>query len=254
MRAVSLLIFMLALVPLVGLANASYNVTHINVNMFLSPNTSAHVNETIQFTITNQSVRQYQQDRIALNLTVSQWQQIVGSQLTEHIINPTGSIYNFILLPGPVVQNGNGYRAYIVLSYDVNNVTTVNQTSPRVFVYTFKSNVFNFQHGASGEVLSPNTTLNITIPSGSVVRSVYPIPDAPASGITNNYANVTTLSWFYGEPLSKFSLAFVVNQSLRDEVSSFFSQVYHKLGIYAYVLIGLVILLFILYAYYRASK
>ncbi len=254
MRALSLLIVVLALVPLLGLANASYNVTNIRVDVFLNPNTSAHINETIQLAITNQSVKQYQTNRIALNLTISQWQALVGSQVTEHIINPKGSIYNFVLLPGPIVQSGSSYRAYIVLSYDVNNVTTVNQTSPRVFVYTLKSTIFNFQHGASGEVLSSNTTLNITIPSGAKIKSIYPVPDWPVYGLTNNYVNVSSVSWFSGEPLSKFSLVFVVNQSIREEVGLFFSAVYQSLGVYSYVIIAAIIVLFVLYVYYRASK
>ena len=254
MRAASLLFVVIALAPLLGVTNAAYNVTSISVGLFLNPNTSAHVNETIQLAITNQSIKQYQTNRIALNLTISQWQQLIGSQITEHIINPKGSIYNFVLLPGPVVQSGASYKADIVLSYDVNNVTTVNQTSPRVFVYTLKSNVFNFQHGASGQVLSPNTTLDIVIPSGSKIKSVYPLPDYPPYGVTNNYANTTSISWFYGEPLSKFDLVFVVNQSMRDEVGSFFSAIYHYLGVYSYLVVAAVIALFVLYVYYRASK
>jgi hypothetical protein len=253
-RAVSLLIMVLALVPLLGVANASYNVTNINVAVFLNANTSAHVNETVQVTITNQSIPQYQTSRVALNLTLSQWQTLIGSQLVEHIINPKGSIYNFVLLPGPAVQDGPVYRATLVLSYDVSNVTLLNQTSPRVFVYTLRPNVFNFQHAASGEVLSPETTLNITIPSNARIRSVYPVPDFPPYGITNNYANTSSILWFASEPLSKFELVFVVNQSIREEVGAFFSAVYQFLGVYSYVLIAVVIALFVLYVYYRASK
>jgi hypothetical protein len=253
-RALSLLFVVLALVPLLGLANASYNVTSIKVNLYLNQNTSAHVNETVQVAITNQSVAQYQANRLALNLTLSQWQELIGSALQEHIINPKGATYNFILLPGPVVQSGTSYRADIVLSYDVSNVTTVNQTSPRVFVYTLRPSILNFQHGASGEVLNPNTTFNITIPSGARVKTVYPVPDWPPYGVTNNFANVTSVAWYYGEPLSKFEFIFVVNQSIRDEVGAFFLTVYQALGLYSYLIIAAVIVLFILYVYYRASK
>jgi hypothetical protein len=80
------------------------------------------------------------------------------------------------------------------------------------------------------------------------------VPDYPANGLTNNYANVTSISWSYGEPLSRFSLIFQVDQSIRDEVGIFFSQVYGTLGVYSYVIIAVIILLFVLYVYYRASK
>jgi hypothetical protein len=245
---------MLALAPLVGLANASYNITHITVGVFLNSNTSARVNETVEIAISNQSISQYQTSRLALNLTLSQWQQLVGPQLTEHIINPKGSAYNFVLLPGPVVPNGLNYRSDIILSYYVNNVTIVTQTSPRVFLYKFNASVFNFQHATSGQVLGTNMTLNITIPGGARIKSVYPIPDAPPYGITNNFANTSSVTWFSGEPLSKFVLVFEVDQSLRQEVGAFFSKVYQTLGVYAYLIIAAVILLFVLYVYYRASK
>ena len=49
-------------------------------------------------------------------------------------------------------------------------------------------------------------------------------------------------------------MSFVVNQSIRDEVGVFFSRVYGALGVYSYIIIAAVILLFVLYVYYRASK
>ena len=127
--------------------------------------------------------------------------------------------------------------------------------SPRVFVYILKANVFNFQHGASGQVLSHNTTLNITIPQGAAIRSVYPIPDLPAYGITNNYANVTI-------PLVVLrGAALQVRPGLRGQpehkgrgVGPSSPRYISILGIYSYLIIAAVILLFVLYVYYRASK
>lgn len=249
-------LLMLALLPVLAaqLASASYTVTNLNVTVSLGRNTSAQVTEILTVLISNNSVAQYTTNRVALNLTLSDWQTLIGPLLVQHIINPRAGIENFKFLPGAVTTKPNGdHVAYILMGYTVNNVTTVNQTSPRTFVYRFSPTVFNFEHGASGEILNQNTTLTITLPSGAVIKTVYPLPDAPASAFTNNYQNTTTISWFYGEPLSKFALSFVMTEGIQAEVTNFFSTMYHTLGIFTYVLVVGVILAFIVYAYMRAS-
>ena len=235
-------------------ANATYTVSHLNVTMNLNRNTSAQVNEMLTVIISNDSVNQYSTSRVALNLTLSNWQSIIGSSLVEHIINPNGGIYNFRFFPGPVVNMNNQNIAYVLLSYTIGNVTTVNQTAPRTFLYTLQPKVFNFQHGSNGEFLNRNTTLTINLPGGAVVKTVYPLPDYPTSAFTNNYANTTSMSWSSGEPLSKFTLAFVMTEGVQTEVTNFFLGIYKTLGIFVYVIIAAAIVAFILYTYLKAGK
>lgn len=248
----ALIFLLLALVP--ANAYASYSVTHLNVTVGLNKNTSAQVTEVFTVVVSNSSVSQYSTDRIALNLTLSDWQQLMGQTLVQHIISPTAGVYNFKFLPGAITSNGTANVAYILMSYNVANVTTVNQTAPRTFYYRFNSRVFNFQHGASGQVLSPNTSLTFVLPSGAGIKSVYPLPDAPASAFTNDYANITRISWFYGEPLSKFTFTFTIIEGLQAEVLQFFESVYNFFGVFTFVIIIAVILLFIVYTYLRVGK
>ena len=250
--ALLLSVFSIAFLP--G-AHAGYTVIGINTTVTLNQNTSASVSDILKVSVSNDSISQYSQDRLALNLTLSQWQNLIGPALVEHIINPTGSVYHFNFLPGPLLDVGGGNKvAYLYLSYYVSNVTRVNQTAPRVFYYTFQNSVFNFEHAASGPVLGQNTTLTIMIPGGSKVVSVYPPPDSPASGFVSNYRNVTTFSWYSNEPLSKFTLTYEVQQSLQGEVVAFFGQVYSYLGGFIYVIIAVAIVVFIIYTYRKANK
>lgn len=254
MRSILLAILAAALVIMIPVSHASYSVTNLNVTMALNKNTSAQVTEILTLLISNNSAQQYTTNRVALNLTLSDWQSIIGPLLVQHIINPSKGIYNFKFLPGSVtVIDGQNY-AYLLMSYDVNNVTTVNQTAPRQFFYRFNSSVFNFEHGASGEVLNQNTTLTIILPTGAQIKSIYPIPDYPPSAFTNNYANTTRVSWLYGEPLSKFTLTFVTTEGIQAEVVNFFSQIYQDLGIFTYLILAIIILAFILYAYFRVGR
>ncbi len=231
---------------------ASYTIQNLNVTVQLNQNTSAQVTEVLHVMISNQSVSQYNTNRIAFNLTLSEWQTLIGPLLVQHILSPSYSVYNFKLLPGPAIASGNGGVANITMEYGVKNVTFVNETGPRTFQYVFNPKVFNFEHGASGEVLLPNTTLTIDVPQGGKILSAYPIPDLPQDAITTDYRNVTSASWKYGEPLSKFTLIFQTRQSLEEEVLQFFGKVYSTLGLFTYLIIIVVAALFILYVYRRA--
>lgn len=235
-------------------SHASYTVENVNVTLTLNTNTSTQVTETLAVLISNQSVQQYETDRLALNLTLSDWQAQIGPSLQQHIINPTSGIYDFKFLPGPVTKQNGQNIALMIMTYNVSNVTVFNETAPRQFTYRFDPRVFNFEHGASGEVLSQNTTLTMIVPEGAQITSVYPLPDYPQYAFTTNYKNVTKVSWFYGEPLSKFSLQFVVKQSIQSEVESFFNTIYQKLGLFTYVLIAAIVILFIIYVYLRAAR
>ncbi len=251
---VLVLMAMVLLSMLMLTARASYTVENLNVTLTLKQNTSAQVNELLKVLISNGSVSQYSTNRVAFNLTLSDWQALIGPTLVQHIINPNESLYGFKLLPGPIIMQRGQSTAYILMTYTVNNVTSVNETSPRQFIYTFNPRVFNFQHGVSGEVLTGNTTLTMIVPSGAVIKSAYPLPDLPVYAFTNNYRNTTTVSWLYGEPLSKFSFKFLVQQSIQGEVASFFESAYRFFGIYTYIIIAALIIIFIAYTYHKASR
>ena len=235
-------------------ASASYTVQNLNVTLTLKPNTSAQVNEVLRVLVSNASVSQYSMNRLAFNLTLSDWQKLLGPMLVQHIINSNESLYNFKFFPGPITTQAGQSAAYVIMTYTVPNVTFVNQTSPRQFLYSFNPKVLNFNHGVSGEVLIENTTLTITVPQGATIETAYPLPDLPPYASLSNYKNLSSVSWIYGEPLSKFSFTFLMQQSIQGEVASFFRSVYNIFGIFSYVIIAAAVLLFIIYTYYRASK
>ena len=255
MKQLSLaLLIPIALLMVLPIASASYTIIHFNTTAALNLNGSAQVSEVYTVQMTNASLGQYESSRVSLNLTLSQWQQLLGPALAPHILNPKSGVYGFKFIPGPPTQSGPGlYTSSVLMTYIVQNVTSVNQTAPRTYQYTFNNSVFNFEHAASGQVLNPQATFTIVLPGGSSIISVYPIPDSPSGAFTKNYQNVTEVSWDAGEPLSKFALQFVVKQSLGGEVVQFFTTVYKALGIFAYVIIIAVILLFILYTYLKAE-
>jgi hypothetical protein len=217
---------------------------------------SAHVVEIFNVYVSNSSISQYNQDRQAFNLTISNWQQVLNTNLlVEHILNPKLSISNLTFLPGPVNYNeNNGGIAKLELNYYVKNVTTVKEISPRVFEYSFNDSVFNFIHTASGESLPSNARLNIILPPQTNIISVYPFPDYPSLSFAGNYSGATSLSWFSAEPLSKFSLIYTIQQSLEDEVLNYFSMLYNMYGIEITIIIIIIISIYLFFYLRRIRK
>ncbi len=237
-------------------ASASYAVTHINVTVDLNSSTTAHVTEIYTLSISNASVSQYETSRLALNLTLSDWQQLVGPVLVEHLINPRKGVTDFEFLPGAAERqpNGAGYLAYILLSYDVPNATARYAIAPRESSYSFDRKVFNFATGASGEVLTQNTSLSMLLPHGANVTALFPLPDSPVYASIHGYAAARDLVWDSAEPLSKFELSYTLTEGMQAEVTAFVAAAYSRLGIGAYLIIAAVILAFVLYTYARARR
>ncbi len=236
---------MLGMLLIMPIAHAYINVTYINTTVILGPNATGKVVEVLSLYLSsNVSINQYMQDRAAINLTLSGWQKALNTNLlVEHILNPTSSVSGFAFLPGPVTTVGTAGIAQITMSYYVGNITSVKEIAPRKFEYTFNDNVFNFIHTASGEALPQSGRLNLIIPTGSQVLSIYPLPDYPSISFLGNYTNDTIFSWYAGEPLSKFTFAYVVTQTMGQEVLSYFGSLLtvYRVELFAFIFIVIVI-------------
>ena len=241
------LIYALLLVILIAMPieHAYINVTYVNTTVILGQNTTGKVVEVLNLYLSsNVSVKQYMQDRAAINLTLSEWQKALNTNLlVEHILNPTSSVSNFTFLPGPVTSAGTAGIAQITMSYYVGNITSVEEVAPRKFEFTFNNNVFNFVHTASGEALLSDGRLNLIIPAGSQVLSIYPLPDYPSISLIGNYTNETMFSWYSGEPLSKFTFTYIVTQTLGQEVFSYFESLLtvYRVELFAFIFVVIVI-------------
>lgn len=250
---IGLVVFPLFMALLFSNAHAYFNITQVNTTMVLSQNTtSADVIETFSLYMSNQSVQAYAQDRSAYNLSLADWQNILqSSELTPHILNPKGSVSKLTFLPGSIIPHGTGADALLIMTYTINNVSTVNEIAPRKFEYTFNDSVLNFEHTASGEALPQNIRFTLVIPKGARVVSISPLPDSPPPNFVDNYTNVTAFSWYAAEPLYHFTFSYLITQSLQQEVASYFSNIYSHENVYIYAVIVVLLVLLAIYIYVR---
>ncbi len=232
-------------------ANASYSVVHLNTTVILNTSNTAQVNEVLTVYVSNYSVKQYETDRDALNLSLSTWQGLIGPELTQHILNSHSGVYGFKFLPGPLAPTdfGGGY-ANLYMTYYVKQVQLSRRIAPRVIQYTFNDSVFNFGHSLSGEYLYPNTTFTIIAPRGAKIISIYPLPDSPSVGFSDSYKNVTEFSWYNQEPLSKFTFQYDLDTSLGFEINEFLYNTYNSklFPIYLAILVIVIVIIGVLLA------
>ena len=88
------------------------------------------------------------------------------------------------------------------------------------------------------------------LPIGAkVVLPIYPTPDYPLA----NYTNATEFSWFEAEPLNKFQFSYVVTESLQQEVTRFFANVYyrHRFAVVVFFIFLIVCVAFVAYRVVR---
>lgn len=241
----------------VGSVEAYFNATYLSTTVFLTNSTSAHVVEGVQLYVSNASISTYNQDRQAFNLSLGNWQKVIGSSpfLTQHILNPKSSISNFTFLPGPITPSGTGGGGYasLTMSYDAQNVTSVVSIAPRQFEYSLNSSVFNFLHTASGQSLLSSARLTITVPNGTQVVTVYPLPDFPQPNSFGQYAG-TSFSWYSGEPLQNFNFIYIVTETPQQEVVQYFSSIFTDYTTLIYVLIILAVVAIAAYFYFRIFR
>ncbi len=248
-----LLLYLIPLCLLSTNAFAYLNVTSLNTTVILSKNTSADVVETLLVNMSNSSIGQYLQDRQAINLTLSDWSTVLHTNLLiQHIFNPNSSISGFTFLPGPIINHhSKGAQAILTMRYVAYNITTVQNIGPRKFVYTFDSAALNFEHTSSGEALPANARFNIIIPSDTSLVSVYPEPDYPYPNFVGDYNNATTFSWYEGEPLSEFSFSYLSTESLQQEVTTYFANLYANFTQQIYLLVIILASIFSVYVYVK---
>ncbi|MDE1804255.1 MAG: hypothetical protein KGH59_00520 [Candidatus Micrarchaeota archaeon] len=235
--------------------HAYFNVTYLNTTVVLNQNGSAHVTEALNLFISNSSIAQYQQDKQAINFTLSNWQAALGTNLlVEHILNPKSSVYGFEFLPGPINYAIRNASSVLTMSYYVNNITTISNIAPRKFQYAFNDSVFNFVHTATGQSLPPSARLNIVVPKGAQIVSIYPVPEYPNVAFVSNYTGAPLLSWYSQDPLSTFALTYIVSESPGAEVSSFFTHIYSNYNSLLLILLGAIIIAILVYLYIRVSN
>lgn len=250
MNRLTLISFAAVMVLLIAENYAYINVTSINTTVVLNNTPTARVIETLQLSITNNSAPVYQQDRIAVNLTISEWQKVLGDgQPSLFIVNPKSSTYGVTLLPGPLIYESQGDIAFLTLEYYARNVTTSSNIGPRKFEYVFNDSVFNFEHSVSGQSLPQDVRFNIVVPQGSAVQSLYPLPDSPPASFVNNYKNVTQFSWYSAEPLEKFTFSYILTESLQQEVINYFTKVYVEYGVMIAAVLVILVVVGALYWY-----
>ncbi len=201
---------------------AYFKIGYTNITIILNNSTNGKVIENYYIDMNSNSIKLFNEYRVSLNASISQWNKALYANMSEYIFNPNGSISNFSLIPSLAIPTLNGGEATITITYIAKNIVNSSIVAPREFEYKLYSNIFNFPLTASGIALPSNTKLNIIIPKGAHILSIYPLPDYPTSLM--NISNQTIFSWYESEPLSNFKFEYIINETYQQEIINFFSN------------------------------
>lgn len=264
---------LLALVLLLSVIFAEFQLQNLEVGITLNEDGSARVNEKMNLIMFGDySMRLYES---GLNKnTLSAWQDLSNiSEIRTHVSAQRASITDIVIRPQPLERSGSGldiWYGQIIIDYNAlpyydkqgflvenTGMVRMEKFKPRTTRYTFNENALNFQRTDSGNInLDSEYTLSITPPPSAVIEYVNPI--------TQSMQNVTfptqsrALSW-KGLSLVQFSIVYEVEQSLDKEVTEFFSNLQESMrssllskeGLAAIVLVGII---FFSYIYLRMSR
>ncbi len=132
----------------------------------------------------------------------------------------------------------------------------VESYKPRTTRYTINPGALSFTTTEQGNIiLNEDVSFTIELPEDSVVLDINPFPE---DGETALPARIGRLSWT-DAILVKFTLIFDVEESLGEEVSTFFLDIITQIsgavsGPHGFALVVLVVIILGSYAYINASK
>ncbi len=262
-----------AILFLLSLAYADFQLQNLDVAIKLNEDGSAAVEERINVIVFGQySMQLYESGYNKNNL--ASWQDVTNiSEIKTHIGANYADTRNIVVRPQPLQKSKSGLDVWygqIIVDYSAypyydKNGSVANRTGlvimdnykPRTTRYTLNENAFSFKRTETGDIkLDDTTTLSITPPSNALITIVNPI--------TEDMSNVKfpapsrTLKWS-GLTLVQFSLVYEIEQSLDKEVLSFFSDLQQSIraslsspeGLSA---IAVVLVLAAAYFYLRLSR
>ncbi|MFA5107934.1 MAG: hypothetical protein WC492_00155 [Candidatus Micrarchaeia archaeon] len=265
-----------------GMAFADFELRTLTVTITMNPDGTAHATEEAVLFITgNQSINLYE-DSVVFN-DLSSWTTRTGiSDLRTHVSRAYVEISDLRVRPQPVSKCNNLAQtcyASLILDYDITpislqqgGIVSANLYKPRTTKYSLRSEVFSFPRTKTDDIILPKgTTLEMILPASASLISFSRVPDNvqdeqsmfrfdSKTSSTQYFGTVRVFSWS-GQTLSQFTLSYDIEQSLEEEITSFFSYVQTRIfnaffsqdGI-AYILVVATILLSLIWLHSLEAK
>jgi len=221
------------LVLLLSLSFAEFTLTAMDVMVDVDDGGNAKVTERLHYIITSSyHISLYESGLTKTDL--ASWSSIVTTgDVRFHLDNRVVNIENVVVRPAPTSRCNplaELCHGEIAITYDAKpyvradgsvvpetGVFSVDAYKPRSKKYTLNAGALSFQTSEFGDViLGENERITFDLPQGAKVQYVSPLPEE-----TIEAQGRTQMSW-QNAVLAHFSLVFEKEESLDQEVISFF--------------------------------
>lgn len=221
MRNFYLFAFVIILITVIGPFSKAYTQIGLTVNVTFNNDGSAHVTERYSLLLDNDTETETFQNYVEFGQnTIIEWRQFL-KDLNYHLSGPS-TPQNTKISASRLLQIG-ARSAQIDLDYDLPTTATLKtKLKSRLTEYSFNQSYLNFVRSTDGQTVLPSgTTIIFNAPVNSVIESdgYYPSP-AKISQIS--------LAWV-GPITAKWRFSYTVEESLSDEVASYFDSLYSNM-------------------------
>jgi len=261
-RAAQLIVLLLLALSALAWADEVTGFQDIGFTVTISVNNdgSARVQEDVTMLVSSTSVDQYKDSLKSTRLTMDDWAKITGSKnLRYHILGEGAQPTNTRLYPKPLqyYEYVNKSLATISVEYDISGqVFTLSEAGPRKTRYGLREDVLSFENAPEGQIIPEDAVLIIHIPMNSYVNleQTFPPPSKP-EGMGTTYEREYAWNATGGAiPITPFDFEFILEETLDEEVSGFFTEMQQQIvdllfsnyGLLVIVLAGIFVALFML--------
>lgn len=266
-------IYLLFFLLLSTIAYSGFEIKSVNVGITMDDDGSGKVQEIVKFYVQGEEAQSQYIAGLSSN-ELSFWtKETQLSDLRVHLNSEVVDIENFRIIPQPLKNCNDAtneclgeikmdydiYPYYIVQSEDSKEIIegtglfSMDPYKPRTTRFSINENALFFETAEVEHITLINkyTTFTITVPVGSTVLEVNPVPDDLEDLIfpttVNSYSWKNTL-------LVKFSFIYEIEKGLDQEILEFFSGLYGDFDSLIFGPEGLstVLIILVLFVFYIA--
>ncbi|MCX8205886.1 MAG: hypothetical protein N3H30_01520 [Candidatus Micrarchaeota archaeon] len=220
-----LLILCLAVAMLAQPANAAFVYDSAIVKIYPDKYGNAHVIERIELQIDDEASARLYDENIAITNDITSWRTRTGISEVRYHINPNvAPITNLRVIPQPKTRVNiinPTYNAVLQIEYDATGVFNRTQVKARTYECRLKKDALYFSFNAKNDIVLEETDhLYIILPEDVVAVSVDPL----AQNVDVLEEDSREFFWRGKTILQDFSFVYRHEESMRDEVESYFSR------------------------------
>lgn len=224
-----LLILCLVAVMLTQAAYAGFVYDSTVVKIYPDENGNAHVIERIELQVDDEASAKLYDENIAITNDITSWRTRTGISEVRYHINPNvAPITNLRVIPQPKTRVNiikPTYSAVLQIEYDAIGLFNRTQVKARTYDCRLKKEALYFSFNSKNDVVLEETDhLYIILPEDVTVMSVDPL----AQNIDVLGKESREFFWRGKTILQDFRFVYRYEESMRDEVESYFRGVHEN--------------------------